>query len=248
MSVKGIIMAGGEGKRFRPLTYYLQKCMIPVGFKEKPILEYIIRILKYHNITDLAILTGYKSKQIENYFNKGERFGVELNYILDNPDRKGSANALLNAYEENAISKSDTLVVYYGDILSNVNLSEALNQHLETKALATVVLAKGFGVNVGTANMQGSWIKKFVEKPILETPVSIGVLILSGHIITEMEKLYSKEHETFDLMGDVIQKLVEKNTKISGYITDAFWYDVGSIERFERISNEQISQALDFLF
>lgn len=248
MSVKGIIMAGGQGKRFRPLTYYFQKCMIPVGFKEKPILEYIICLLKYHNITDLTILTGYKSKQIENYFNKGERFGVELKYVLDNPDRIGSANAILNAYEENAFSKSDILVVYYGDILSNIDLSEALKQHIETKALATIALAKGFGVNVGTANMNGLWIKKFVEKPVLETPVSIGILILSGHIITEMKKLYTKEMESFDLMGDVIQNLVEKASKISGYVTDAFWYDVGSIERFERISNEQISQALDFLF
>jgi mannose-1-phosphate guanylyltransferase len=248
MTVKGIIMAGGEGKRFRPLSYYLQKCMIPVGFKEKPILEYIIRLLKHHNITDLTILTGYKSKQIENYFNEGSRFGVELKYILDNPDRKGSANALLNAYEENVITKSDTLVVYYGDILSNIDLSEALKQHLETKSLATIALAKGFGVNVGTADMNGLWVKKFVEKPILETPVSIGVLILNGKIITEMEKMYTKGKETFDLMGDVIQNLVEKNLKVSGYVTDAFWYDVGSIERFERISNEQISKALDFLF
>jgi mannose-1-phosphate guanylyltransferase len=248
MTVKGIIMAGGEGKRFRPLSYYLQKCMIPVGFKEKPILEYIIRLLKHHNITDLKILTGYKSKQIENYFNAGSRFGVELKYILDNPDKKGSANSLLNAYEENAFSKSDTLVVYYGDILSNIDLSEALKQHLETKSLATIALAKGFGVNVGTADMKGLWIKKFVEKPILETPVSIGVLILNGQIITEMEKIYTKDKETFDLMGDVIQNLVEKNMKVSGYVTDAFWYDVGSIERFERISNDQINEALDFLF
>ena len=97
MAVKGIVLAGGMGTRFRPLTNYVQKCMIPIGDKEKPILEYIIKLYKYHKINDLVLLVGYKFLQIENYFDRGERFGVNLNYIEDKPGWKGSANALLNA-------------------------------------------------------------------------------------------------------------------------------------------------------
>ena len=78
MAVKGIIMAGGLGTRFRPLTNYLQKCMIPIGDEEKPILEYIIRLFKYHDIRDLVLLVGYRYLQIENYFDQGERFSVKL--------------------------------------------------------------------------------------------------------------------------------------------------------------------------
>jgi mannose-1-phosphate guanylyltransferase len=249
MTIKGIIMAGGEGKRFRPLTYYLQKCMIPIGTQEKPILEYIIRLYRHHNITDITVLSGYKSQQIESYFNNGQRFGVKIKYVLDKPSFKGSASALLNANQEGVFNDSDTLVVYYGDILSNINLSKFVQHHLDSGAHATVALSNNFSLNVGTADMDGIWIKKFKEKPTIDTPVSIGVLAFSGAILENMKKQYNENHyEAFDLMGDVIQNLVDRGEKVSGYLTNAFWYDVGSIERYERLSNARVNEALDFLF
>ena len=78
MNIKGVVLAGGQGTRFRPLTYYIQKCMIPVGKKEKPVLDYIIRLFSHHNIPNIVLLVGYKHQQIQNYFNDGRRFGVKL--------------------------------------------------------------------------------------------------------------------------------------------------------------------------
>ena len=248
MSVKGVIMAGGVGTRFRPLTNYFQKCMIPIGDLEKPILEYIVKLYRYHEIRDLILLVGYKYLQIQNYFNQGERFNVNLQYVIDKPDRKGSANALLNAYDEGAISEEDTIIVYYGDIVSNINLKEMLRTHKENKALTTVALATGFNVNVGTAEVKDSWIEGFIEKPRLNTPVSIGIIIIEGRVLNQMEDLYNEGHfESFDLMGDVIQYLVGKKQKVAAYLTDAFWYDVGSMEKYEKLSNERLSEELGFL-
>jgi mannose-1-phosphate guanylyltransferase len=249
MTVKGIIMAGGEGKRFRPLTKKNKKCMIPIGTKQKPILEYSIRLFRHNNIKDITVLSGYKSQQIESYFSNGHRFGVKIQYILDKPNFKGSASALLNAYEEGVFKDSDTLIVYYGDILSNINLSKFVRHHLDSRAYATVALANNFNLSVGTADMDGMWIKKFKEKPTIDTPVSIGILAFNGAILENMKKQYEEnQYEEFDLMGDVIQNLVNKGEKVSGYLTNAFWYDVGSIERYERLSNTQVDEALDFLF
>ena len=248
MAVKGIIMAGGMGTRFKPLTNYLQKCMIPIGDKEKPILEYIIRLYRHHSINDLVLLVGYRYLQIENYFDQGERFAVNLNYIQDKPGWKGSANALLNAYHEDSFTKKDTLVVYYGDIVSNINLEEMLRQHQETGAKATVALATGLKINEGTAEVDGDWVTAFKEKPRLDTKASIGILVLEGSIIEDMIELHKAgQFESFDLMGDVIQYLVERKEKVGAYLTNAFWYDVGSIERYERLSNERISEELGFL-
>ena len=248
MAVKGIIMAGGMGTRFKPLTNYLQKCMIPIGDKEKPILEYIIRLYRHHDIKDLVLLVGYRYLQIENYFDHGERFGVNLTYIEDKPGWKGSANALLNAYNEDAFTKNDTLIVYYGDIVSNINLDEMLKQHKETGAKATVALTTGLKINEGTAEVDGNWITTFKEKPRLDTKASIGILVLEGSVIDDMLELHNAgQFLSFDLMGDVIQYLVERKQKVGAYLTNAFWYDVGSVERYERLSNERISEELGFL-
>jgi mannose-1-phosphate guanylyltransferase len=248
LALKGVIMAGGMGTRLRPISTYFQKCMIPIGDQQKPILEYVVRLYGYHGVKDLLLLVGYKHQQIKNYFDDGERFNVKVNYMLDAPDMVGSAGATLNAYRKGALTEKDTLVIYYGDIISNINLREMIRLHEDTGAKVTVALAPEFQVNVGVAELDGSWIKSFKEKPHLKTAVSIGILILDGSVLQEMEELYSHGmFESFDLMGDVIPYLVDKKDKVAAYITEAFWYDVGSIERYERLSNERVSEELGFL-
>ncbi len=248
MSIKGVVLAGGEGTRFRPLTYYFQKCMIPIGEEQKPILDYILRLLKYHGVKKTVLLVGYKHQQIENYFEHGERFGVEMNYVLDDPNLKGSANALLNAYKKGAIADGDTLIVYYGDIISNLDITAMVKHHQEKKADATLALAKRYNISVGKAELDGTRITNFIEKPDLMQPVSIGILVLSGGILKEMATLQQMgQFRSFDLMGDVISYLVQRKRKVEAYLTDAFWYDVGSIERYERLSPEKLSEVMGFL-
>jgi len=101
--IHGIILSGGEGKRLRPLTYYFQKCMIPIGSRQKPLFEYVVRLLAYHDVRDITLLVGYKYEQITNYFNGGERFRVRLDYLNDDPNLKGSGGSLINAYQKGVI-------------------------------------------------------------------------------------------------------------------------------------------------
>ncbi len=243
-----MVLAGGEGTRFRPLTYYFQKCMIPIGEEQKPILDYILRLLKYHGITKTVLLVGYKHQQIENYFEHGERFGVEMTYVLDDPNLKGSANALLNAYKKGVITDEDTLVVYYGDIISNLDIRAMVKHHQNTNADATLALAKRYNISVGKAELDGTRITNFIEKPDLMQPISIGILTLSGSVLKEMLRLQQQgQFKSFDLMGDVISYLVQRGRRVEAYLTDSFWYDVGSIERYERLSPEKLSEVMGFL-
>jgi mannose-1-phosphate guanylyltransferase len=246
--LKGVILAGGQGTRFRPLTYYFQKSMIPVGEEQRPVLEYIIRLFTYHEIYDLILLVGYKYQQVKNYFNDGSRFGVNLQYVLDKPEFKGSANAIVNAYRQRAISKDDCLIVYYGDILSDFDLSRMVSEHLDSEAAATVALAHGFKVRVGTAEIKDGFITRFNEKPELEHPVSVGILVLSGMVLEEMDSIYKEDRrKNFDLMGDVIPHLIEKDLKVRAYVSEAFWYDLGSLERYEKFETDGLDGKLSFL-
>ncbi|HDI12029.1 MAG TPA: nucleotidyltransferase family protein [Candidatus Bathyarchaeota archaeon] len=245
---KALILCGGPGKRLRPITYYFQKTMIPVGLRQRPLLEYVIRLLRYHGIKDMILLVNYKYEQIQNYFDDGSRFNVKISYLHDDPKLKGTGGSILNAFHRNVVTPKDTLLVYYGDILTNLNIREMLEYHKKRKALVTVALASGFSVRVGLAELDDKGrMKGFVEKPVLEKPVSMGILALNGKIHDYMEKLTENKRE-IDLMGDVIPYLIRNNEPIYGYLSKAFWYDVGSTEAYEKLNPRMVEELMAFLF
>lgn len=243
----GVILCGGEGKRLRPLTYYFQKAMIPVGSQQKPLLEYIVRLMKFHGITRIVMLIGYKGQQIVNYFNEGERYGVKISYVWDNPEYGGNGGALLNAYLSGSFEGAKDLLIYYGDILSDINLSDLLRFHKDGEYIATLALSQNYRVSVGVAELEGSRVAKLVEKPPLGKPVTIGVLALKIEGMKYLEEL-SEEKKNIDIMGDLIRRFLERGYKVGGYITKSYWFDLGSTEAFEKLEPHEVDTWFSFLF
>jgi mannose-1-phosphate guanylyltransferase len=234
-NVKGIVLCGGKGTRLRPLTYYVQKTMVPVGLKQKPLLEYVVQLFKFHGIKDLVFLVNYKAEQILNYFGDGSRFGVNISYVEDDPSSKGTGGAILTAYNKGAVSSKDTLFVYYGDIITDMNLTDLLSYHKTKEAWGTVALSSGFKVRVGLANLDNDGkVLGFEEKPTLEKPVSVGISVLKGEMLEDMKQLKGEKPE-LDLMGEVFPYLLKVGKPVYGYVSKAFWYDVLSTEALEKL-------------
>lgn len=251
MAVQGkvscVILAGGEGKRLRPLSYYFQKCMIPIGNQQKPLLEYVIHLINYHGITDVTMLVGYKHEQIMNYFGDGSRFGVNLTYMLDNPSMKGTGAALINFYKKRSSNLGSSILIYYGDILSNINLTEMLAQHQKMKASATIALTQGYQVPVGVAEVKRNKIVGWVEKPSIDLYAGIGIMALDPQILKELPRLFEDKKE-LDITGDFLPFLVNNGKIVNPYFTDSFWYDVGSLEKYEKLENGRIEEYFSTLF
>jgi mannose-1-phosphate guanylyltransferase len=234
--VVGLVLAGGEGRRLRPLTYYFQKCMIPIGSKQKPLLEYILLLMKLHKISDVKLLVGYKSEQIKNYFDDGSRFELKIDYLTDDPTLSGSGGAILNAARKGTLEDAEDLLIYYGDIISNLNLTEMIHQHLDEKNAATLAVTRGFKVPVGVAELEGKRITGWVEKPEIDIYAGIGIILLRKKALEALGML-AEGREKMDLMGDIIPSLIGMEERVGAYVTDAFWYDVGSTEKYEKLDN-----------
>ncbi len=241
------ILCGGVGSRLRPLTYYFQKAMIPVGSKQKPILEYIILLLRKNGVKNVNLLCGYKYQQIVNYFGNGERFNVKINYILDRKGFKGTGWAMLNAYEQGFFNGFENTLIYYGDILTDINIRDFINYHENLKSMATVAVSRGYRVPVGVAYIEGARIVKFEEKPLINVPVCIGILIIRREafdIMADVSKKYVNEE--YDLMGHLIPELTARGV-VYVYETNASWYDIGSTEKYEKLDNSFADKLLEFL-
>ena len=245
-TTEAAILCGGRGERLKPLSDYFQKVMIPIGPKKLPLLAYTIKLITHHGITKVALLTGYRSEDIKHYFGGGSQYGVQLTYSEDQKGLKGSLNAMANALGNGTISKCDELLIYYGDVLTDLDLTGLIAAHRRKKADATLVLAKGFTLPVGTAEVgKGGMVTAFREKPNLDLTVATGCMLVGSKAMALMKKLASPRNT--DLMTHFLPEHLRTGGKVAAFYTDKEWYDVGTVSSFEKLNEELGRHPLSYL-
>jgi len=243
--VSTVILAGGEGRRFRPLTYYIPKPMIPVGSSERPILEFIIRWVSRWGVRDFLVLIGYRWRQVVNYFGDGSRFNVKMRYVVDKPPYSNTGGALRRALDLGLLNDYEDVLVWYGDILAPINVRDLVEVHRSSRADATLVLTQAYKVPVGIASLNPDGrVVELSEKPELKLNATIGILMLKvDSVKTAIESL--NLGYDFDIMGDMIPGMINMGFNIKSFLHNNFWYDVGSIERYEKLDHDKLEELLE---
>lgn len=243
-TTQAAILCGGRGERLKPLTDYFQKVMIPIGPKKLPLLAYIIALIRHHGITNIALLTGYRSEDIRRYFGDGSAHNVKLSYSEDPKGVRGSLNAVANALRNGAIG-CDELLVYYGDILTELDITELLLSHRRSKADATLVLDDGYTLPVGVAEVRKGMVTTFREKPRLEINVTTGMMMAGARGMALMRSLASKTKT--DLMTDFVPELLRRNGRVGAFYNHKEWFDVGTVSSFEKLNEELGRHPLSYM-
>lgn len=226
--MKTILMAGGFGTRLRPLTINIPKPMVPIA--NKPIMLHVLKLLKYHGFKDISVLLFFQHDIIENYFQDGKEYDIDLSYVLPDKDY-GTAGAVKYAIVEEKMNES--VLVISSDILCDFDLTKALQSHNEKKAKATIILTHAkdptsYGIVI-TDNQSN--IEKFLEKPSWGEVFSD--LINTGIYILEKDAYDLIPHnEEFDFSKDLFPLLLKKGIKINAYIDNGYWKDIGNISEY----------------
>ena len=132
--MKAILLAGGKGTRLRPLTVHTPKPIVPI--LNRPFLYYQIDLLRQIPEIDEVILSlNYQPRRIEEIFGEGEGLGIRVRYVVE-PMPLGTGGAIRYAGD----SLTESVVVFNGDVLTQVDLAAVLRLHRERKAKATIVL------------------------------------------------------------------------------------------------------------
>lgn len=224
-----LILAGGKGTRLKPITNEIPKPLVPLH--EKPILQHTIDLLKKHNIKEILISIGFKGDKIKEYFGNGKRFGVNIKYIEEN-EPLGTAGPLNLAKE----FLTETFLMCNADELKNINLNDMYLFHKEKKGIGTIALTSVSDPSAyGVANLEGSKIIEFIEKPKKEDAPSN--LINSGLYILEPEVLNFVPEGNSMMEKEVFPKIAKKG-KLFGYHFSGQWFDTGTMERYEKAMEE----------
>jgi len=239
------VLCGGRGERLRPLTDFFQKTMIPVGPSRRPLLEYIVRLLCFHGFSEVTLLTGYRTNEIRDYFRDGSDFGVKVTYSEDTDGPRGSLNAVAKALATGAIPESAALLVYYGDVLSDLNITDLLEFHQGRQADATLVLANRYSLPVGVASVRGSSVLKVREKPTLDLNVMTGCMVLGPRSMRLIRKVAGSERT--DFMTHLVPELLDRGQKVAAYYLKGRWYDVGNVTSFEMVNIDLKEWRLPFM-
>ena len=217
-----LILAGGLGMRLRPYTTVLPKPLMPLG--NKPILERLIIRLKECNVDKVYLSVGHLSALIMAYFGKGEKWGVNINYIQEEK-RLGTAGPLSLLPE-----MEDPFLVVNGDLVTDLNFEEIYKYHIENKAILTIGVHKlEYTLPLGFLEIDnGNCITDYIEKPVKTYNMSMGIYVCDPAVAQ-----YIPENEYMDF-PHLTKKVIVANEKVIGYYNDAYWFDIGRPEEYEK--------------
>ena len=221
-----VILAGGDGERMRPLTYELPKSMLPV--KNKPLLFYLISLLKNNNIQEVLICTNKQGETIKDYFQDGSRFGVNINYYFEKKGL-GTGGALWKI--KNQIASSPFLVLH-SDIYTQIDLRELISFHQSAGSLVTMGLKPTKQTrSYGQINLKGTTVTDFFQKSSQgkSNLVNSGIYVCSQTIFD----FFPQKNQAFNF-DDVLTGLI-KQKQVSGYVFDGPWFDVGTVKGYEQV-------------
>ncbi|MFA5405983.1 MAG: sugar phosphate nucleotidyltransferase [Candidatus Nanoarchaeia archaeon] len=226
--MKAVVLAGGVGKRLRPLTNDLPKMMVPV--KGEPLLCHVLRGLKSH-VESVVLVVGYLKDKIINYF--GNEFeGLKIDYVFQD-GYKGTAHALLCA--EPMVSNPFLLV--YGDLFFNSSIYyKVLSQRADGVMVGKVVSnPSDYGVLETKDDMLINILEKVPNPP--NNLINAGIYLLPPEVFEACRQIPLSPRGEYELT-DAIMLLINKGLCFSVVpIND--WVDVGSLDRL-KTANEMI--------
>ena len=214
--MKAIILAGGRGKRLRPITDYVPKPLISI--KNIPIIEWQIKYLKKFGISEVIICSGYKTEMIENYL-KNKKLGIKITFSIENKPL-GTGGAIKKAGKK---IRDKSFIVINGDIITNIDLEKLLKKE---NSIASIQLKTNFGI----LQTDKDKIIKFDEKKEIKNLwMNAGIYHLNKETIKELPNVGDIEKTLFP---DYAKK--EKLSTIK--FTNSKWYSVDSFKDMEECS------------
>jgi dTDP-glucose pyrophosphorylase len=250
--MKAVILAAGKGTRMKELTSELPKPMLKV--RGTPILEHILTGLKTAGIRDCFIVTGWRADVIENYFDDGARWRMNIRYghqLIQ--DGTGKAPELAKEFVGAA-----PFILTYGDILVKPETYARMIKRYNEDYFSGVVTVTG-SEDVTKGGLfffdEKFCLRHLVEKPSLaqleelrrdawlktgETAwYNAGIYIFRPSLFEFTAKLQKSPRGEYELT-DAIAGLIQTHHPLAGLRIEGRWVDVRDPEVLAQLDNQTL--------
>jgi len=225
--MKGLVLAGGQGTRLRPLTYTSAKQLVPVA--NKPVLFYGLEALAEAGVREVGIVVGHTAQEIMEAVGDGSRWGLAVTYIPQDAPR-GLAHAVLIAEEFMA---GEPFVMYLGDNLVKDGIVRFVEEFAQGGCNAQILLAEvpnpsQFGVAELGPN---GHVVRLEEKPAhpKSNLALVGVYLFDRHVFEAVKAIKPSGRGELEIT-DAIQYLVDAGYVVRPHIITGWWKDTGKVE------------------
>lgn len=213
-----IILAGGQGQRLQPHTTDKPKCM--VSLLGNPLVSYQMNLLSLYGFRKVIICCGFKHEVLQAYLGDGSSHNIQVDYLVE--DRPLGRGGALKSALKRLDANNEPVLALNGDIVTNVNLTELVDFHKRTKAMATILsvpLKSPYGI---LACNEGSFATSFREKPELPYWINGGVYVLNREVLDSLPDQGDHEDSTFP-------RLASEGT-LAVFKSRAFWQPVDTVK------------------
>jgi NDP-sugar pyrophosphorylase family protein len=231
--MKAILLAGGKGTRLRPLTIHTPKPIVPIF--NRPFLHYQIDLLKQVPEIDEVILSlNYQPRRIEEIFGDGSELGISIRYVVE-PAPLGTAGAVRYAGD----NLTESVVVFNGDVLTQIDLAAVIRLHRERQAKATIVLTpveNPTAYGLVETDASGN-VTRFLEKPkadeITTSNINAGIYILEPDTFDRIP-----QDVAWSIERSYFPSLIERGETFVAHVYDGYWIDIGTPEKYTQVHRD----------
>jgi N-acetyl-alpha-D-muramate 1-phosphate uridylyltransferase len=226
LNMQAVILAGGLGKRMRPLTESVPKPMIEV--RGKPFLQHQFELLGSFGIWRIVLLVAYLGEQIEKHFYDGAALGLHLSYSYE-PEPLGTGGALKNA----AALLDGEFLLLNGDTYLAIDYAGLSDAFRASEAMAMIVAYENSDAWVPSnlaLTADGSVAVYRKRDPRGLTHVDAGVIALRREVLAEIPA-----SSKCSLEEDIFPKLIERG-QMKAWVTKEPFYDMGSPAGLEALA------------
>lgn len=220
LPIDAVIMAGGEGRRLRPLTENTPKPLLKVG--DKPIMEYNLDRLALYGIDDFWVSVKYLGEKIEAYFGTGADKNVAISYVYEDQPL-----GTIGGVSKITDFKHDYILLTNSDILTNMDYEHFFLDFIDQDAdLSVVTIPYLVDIPYGVLETSNGHVINLKEKPTYTYYSNGGIYLLKKSTLEYLPKNF------FSNATDLMEKLISENKKVISYPLSGYWLDIGKHEDY----------------